>query len=72
EAMQGYWANNMESYWATYEKEFGVMDDPHVASNKYWETSHTVVYDINNKVGYLYPFENAYNKTGEPIELTIL
>lgn len=71
-AMQGYWADNMESYWATYEKEFGVMDDPHVASNTYWETSHTVIYDIKNKVGYLYPFENAYNKTGEPIELTIL
>lgn len=71
-AMHGYWADNMESYWAAYEKDFGTMADPHVASNNYWETSHTVIYDIKNKVGYLYPFENAYNKTGEPINLTIL
>lgn len=71
EAMKGYWDANMEQYWANYEDTYGKMADPHVAKNPYWETSHTVVYDIANKKGYLYPFENFYNPSGLPIEMSL-
>lgn len=71
EAMKGYWNERMDSYWAAYERDYGSMSDPHVKGNSYWETSHTVVYDIENKEGYLYPFENYYNPSDKPIKLVI-
>lgn len=71
QAIHGYWDANMEKYWKDYEDQFGQLADPHVAGNKFWETSHSVVYDIQNKKGYLYPFENFYSKNGEPIVLAL-
>lgn len=71
EAMKGYWNANMEQYWADYENNYGKMADPHVAKNPYWETSHTVIYDVASKKGYLYPFENYYNSTGKAIEMEL-
>lgn len=71
EAMKGYWDANMQQYWADYENKYGILNDPHVKDNKYWETSHTVIYDIANKKGYLYPFENFYNKEGKAIDLLL-
>lgn len=70
-AQQGYWDTAMEAYWAAYDKEYGNKPDPHVKGNGFWETSHTVIYDIENKVGYLYPFENAYSTDGTPVELRL-
>lgn len=68
-AQKGYWDTAMEAYWAKYDKEYGSKPDPHIEGNSFWETSHTVIYDIENKVGYLYPFENAYSANGTPVEL---
>lgn len=70
-AQQGYWDTAMEDYWARYDKDFGNLTDPHVKENKYWETSHTVIYDLKEKKGYLYPFENFYSKDGKPIVIKI-
>lgn len=70
-AQQGYWDATMDAYWARYEKDYGSLSDPHVEGNDFWETSHTVIYDIENKVGYLYPFENAYSADGTPVVLRL-
>ncbi|MBQ0044804.1 MAG: linear amide C-N hydrolase [Bacteroidales bacterium] len=73
-AQHGYWDGAMEKYRARYEKEYGQVDDPHVKGNDFWETSHTVVYDIDAKKGYLIPFENFYAKDKaqlEPIVITL-
>lgn len=72
QAMQGYWKANMESYWKDYELQYGQLSDPHVAGNMFWETSHTVVYDLQNKKGYLYPFENYYSQHGNPVVIEIV
>ena len=61
----------MSGYWAKYAETYGKMEDPHVKGNIYWETSHSVVYDLDEKVGYLWPFENFYSKDGEPIVIGI-
>ena len=71
EAKTGYWDNAMESYWARYEENYGKLDDPHVKGNDFWETSHTVVYDLDAKVGYVIPFEGRYAADGKPIMLCI-
>lgn len=71
QAMEGYWNANMTNYWQKYEEEYGQVADPHMKGNMYWETSHSVVYDIQNKVGYLCPFENRYSQNGEPIVITL-
>lgn len=71
QAMKGYWDANMENYWQRYEQQYGSMDDPHVAGNMFWETSHSVVFDIQAKKGYLYPFENRYSQNNEPIVMEI-
>ncbi len=63
-AMHGYWDNNMPDYWKKYEETFGKKSDPHVKENPYWETSHSVVYDIAEKKGYVVPFENYYGEGG--------
>lgn len=71
QAMKGYRDANMENYWQRYEQQYGSMDDPHVAGNMFWETSHSVVFDIQAKKGYLYPFENRYSQNNEPIVMEI-
>lgn len=74
EAIQGFYKAFMPNYWKYYEDNFSVkvMTDPHVDKNDYWETSHSVIYDVNKKVGYLYPFENRYVSPEYPcIELRI-
>ena len=71
EAKTGYWDNAMESYWARYEENYGKLDDPHVKGNDFWETSHTVVYDLDAKVGYVIPFEGRYAADGKPIMFCI-
>lgn len=70
-AETGFWNNYMSGYWAKYAETYGKMEDPHVKGNIYWETSHSVVYDLDEKVGYLWPFENFYSKDGEPIVIGI-
>lgn len=72
QAMQGYWKANMESYWKDYELQYGQLSDPHVKGNMFWETSHSVVYDLQNKKGYLYPFENFYSQDGNPVVIEIV
>lgn len=45
-----------------------------VDKNPFWETSHTVIYDLEAKKGYLIPFENYYSKDRnhlDPIEITL-
>lgn len=71
EAMTGYWNNNMADYWKTYDEKFGILPDPHVPENSYWETSHSVVYDITGKKGYVLPFENYYSPDGRAIVMTL-
>lgn len=71
QAMHGYWDTHMESYRQQYADQFGSLDDPHVAADKFWETSHSVVYNLKDKKGYLYPFENFYSQTGSPIVMMI-
>lgn len=73
-AQQKFFDGFMPNYWKVYEDTYGAMEDPHVKGNKYWETSHTVVYDIAAKKGYLVPFENFYgDKTQSlsPIEFSL-
>lgn len=60
EAQLGFWNSFMESYWSNYAEVYGTKADPHVKGNDYWETSHTVVYDLAAKKGYVVPFENFY------------
>ena len=70
-AMQGYWENNMPQYWAGYESDFGALTDPHVSENTYWETSHTTVYDLEEKKGYLLPFESFYSPFTTPAVIDV-
>lgn len=70
-AQVGYWNAAMEGYWARYEAQFGKLSDPHVKENKFWETSHSVVYDLKAKKGYVMPFENFYSMDGKPIEFSL-
>lgn len=72
QAMQGYRKANMETYWKDYELQYGQLSDPHVKGNMFWETSHSVVYDLQNKKGYLYPFENFYSQDGNPVVIEIV
>lgn len=71
-AQHGYWDGAMEKYWARYESEYGKIGDPHVKGNDFWETSHTVVYDIDAKKGYLIPFENFYAKDRAKLEPIVI
>lgn len=72
EAMKGFYTEYMPGYWANYEKLYGDKNDPHIKGNDYWETSHSVIYDVDKKVGYLYPYENRYVSSEYPcIELII-
>lgn len=72
EAIQGFYKEFMPNYWAGYDAKYAGLADPHVKGNDYWETSHSVIYDVKNKVGYLYPFENRYCSPEYPcIELRI-
>lgn len=61
------WIVSMPSYWESYYDYYGSLSDPHVKGNKYWETVHTVIYDLRNKVCYLIPFEGRYAKKSKPI-----
>lgn len=73
-AQNGYWKAAMEKYWSDYDTIYGVLPDPHVEDNPFWETSHTVIYDLDAKKGYLIPFENYYSKDRShpaPIEITL-
>ena len=71
EAIQGFYDAFMPTYWANYEAKYST-GDPHKKGNDYWETSHSVIYDVNNKIGYLYPFENRYESSDYPcVELII-
>lgn len=70
-AQRGFWDAFMPGYWAEYESRYGQLDDPHVKGNTFWETSHTVVYDLREKKGYLCPFENFYSADGQPIVISI-
>lgn len=70
-AQIGFWNSFMKGYWAKYDKEYGSKEDPHVEGNSFWETSHTVIYDLDAKRGYLYPFENYYSKNGKPIVIAL-
>ena len=71
-AQVGFWNAFMPAYWAEYEKEYGNEPDPHLKGNYFWETSHSVVYDLNNKKGYLVPFENFYAKSKPSLEVITL
>lgn len=71
-AQYGYWDGAMEKYWARYESEYGKIGDPHVKGNDFWETSHTVVYDIDAKKGYLIPFENFYAQDRAKLEPIVI
>lgn len=71
DARIGYWNAAMEQYWASYVDSYGSLSDPHVEGNVFWETSHTVVYDLDAKQGYLYPFENFYSEDGKPIVISL-
>lgn len=70
-AETGFWNGYMSGYWTKYAETYGKMKDPHVKGNTYWETSHSVVYDLDEKVGYLWPFENFYSEDQEPIVIGI-
>lgn len=70
-ASTGFWNCYMNDYWNNYDAKYGNLPDPHVVGNDYWETSHTVIYDLNEKKGYLYPYENRYSKDGKPIIFSI-
>lgn len=72
DAIEGFYQAFMTPYWENYDNTFGKMADPHVDKNAYWETSHSVIYDVDKKMGYLYPFENRYVSSEYPrIELLI-
>lgn len=73
ECMEQLYDAIMPGYWARYDSKYGKTgEDPHKEGNDFWETSHSVIYDINNKVGYLYPFESRYASAEYPcIELRI-
>ena len=72
ECMKKLYGELMPSYWSDYAAAYGDKDDPHAEGNDFWETSHSVIYDVNNKIGYLYPFENRYQTDKYPcIELRI-
>ncbi|MDO4216410.1 MAG: linear amide C-N hydrolase [Bacteroidales bacterium] len=72
ECMENLYAELMPGYWKEYDETWGKYPDPHFEKNNYWETSHTVIYDVHKKVGYLYPFENRYASPEYPcIELKI-
>lgn len=73
-AQKGFWDGFMPAYWQSYEDSYGKMTDPHVEGNDFWETSHTVVYNLQEKKGYLIPFENFYaadRSTLQPIEIAL-
>lgn len=72
EAVKGFYQALMPSYWQRYADNYKKLTDPHVDNNDYWETSHSVIYDVDKKVGYLYPFENRYASDDYPcIEMRI-
>lgn len=54
-----------------YDERFGKLADPHVKENGCWETSHSVIYDLSEKKGYLCAFEGFYSKDDSPIEITL-
>lgn len=70
-AQRGFWDCFMPEYWAQYDSVYAPLDDPHVKGNSFWETSHTVVYDLQEKKGYLCPFENFYSADGQPIVISL-
>ena len=70
-AQKGFWDYFMGDYWKYYEDNFGNRPDPHIEGNNYWETSHSVIYDLDSKIGYLYPFENFYSDSGKPIVINL-
>lgn len=63
--------DTMPKFWADYDEKYGHLKDPHVRGNDYWETSHTVIYDLQQKKGYLCAFEAFYSKDAEPIEISL-
>lgn len=72
EAIEDFYKAFMPPYWEIYAEDYGKLPDPHIGKNDYWETSHSVIYDIDKKKGYLYPFENRYVSSAYPcIELII-
>ena len=70
-AQKGFWDYFIGGYWKRYEDNYGNKPDPHIKGNTYWETSHSVIYDLESKKGYLYPFENFYSNDGKPIVICL-
>lgn len=70
-AQKGFWDYYMGDYWKYYEENFGNKPDPHMKENDYWETSHSIIYDLESMKGYLYPFENFYSDDGKPIVICL-
>ena len=70
-AQKGFWDYYMGDYWKYYEENFGNRPDPHMKENDYWETSHSIIYDLESMKGYLYPFENFYSDDGKPIVICL-